>query len=157
MEGKTMVKRNVEAVVLSKEYSDDNQKVNAMFSLALLDIARKNVRLRSWQVDEGDDLSALRTYVVHDLREKENYVNEKSMFVHMFYKVRDEIFEDSSMANLFEKIFVRLFEEDFAERENYQDLLGYFANAFDEKTFYEGVEQAEMVLRTIIKQVVEVN
>ena len=157
MEGKTMVKRNVEAVVLSKEYSDDNQKVNAMFSLALLDIARKNVRLRSWQVDEGDDLSALRTYVIHDLREKENYVNEKSMFVHMFYKVRDEIFEDSSMANLFEKIFVRLFEEDFSERENYQDLLGYFANAFHEKTFYEGVEQAEMVLRTIIKQVVEVN
>ena len=108
-----MVKRNVEAVVLSKEYSDDNQRVNAMFSLALLDIARKNVRLRSWQVDEDDDLSALRTYVIHDLREKESYVNEKSMFVHMFYKVRDEIFEDSSTADFFERIFVKLFKEDF--------------------------------------------
>lgn len=152
-----MVKRNVEAVVLSKEYSDDNQRVNAMFSLALLDIARNDVRLRSWQVDEDEDLSALRTYVIHDLREKESYVNEKSMFVHMFYKVRDEIFEDSSTANFFERIFVNLFKDDFAERENYQDLLGYFANAFNEKNFFEGVEQAEMVLRTIIKQVVEVN
>ena len=152
-----MVKRNVEAVVLSKEYSDDNQRVNAMFSLALLDIARKDVRLRSWQVDEDDDLSALRTYVIHDLREKESYVNEKSMFVHMFYKVRDEIFEDSSTADFFERIFVKLFKEDFAERENYQDLLGYFAYAFDETTFFEGVQQAEMVLKTIIKQVVEVN
>ena len=152
-----MVKRNVEAVVLSKEYSDDNQRVNAMFSLALLDIARNDVRLRSWQIDEDEDLSALRTYVIHDLREKESYVNEKSMFVHMFYKVRDEIFEDSSTANFFERIFVNLFKDDFAERENYQDLLGYFANAFNEKNFFEGVEQAEMVLRTIIKQVVEVN